>query len=77
MKARLNREKSKLMEEVLNNPECMWEKDTKEAMQKYAINETTNWKGYTHTSSVHVKQSSHFYFYVAARPLVVRKYFQV
>ena len=30
-----------------------------------------------YTSSVHVKQSSHFYFYVVARPLVVRKYFQV
>ena len=24
-----------------------------------------------YTSSVHVKQSSHFYFYVVARPLVV------
>ena len=29
------------------------------------------------TFSVHVKQSSQFYFYVVARPLVVCKYFQV
>ena len=37
---------------------------------------TEMWKS-VDTSSVHVKQSSHFYFYVVARPLVVRKYFQV
>ena len=37
MKARLNRDKSKLMAEVLNNPDCMWENDTKITMAKYGI----------------------------------------
>ena len=55
------------------------------------LNFLTKLQGYSHgqhsflqilrstkdTSSVHVKQSSHFHFYVVARPLVVCKYFQV
>ena len=39
MKARLNREKSGLMEEILSNPECMWEKDTSEIIRKYNISQ--------------------------------------
>ena len=39
MKARLNRDKSTLMEEILNNPECMWENDTSEIMRKYTISQ--------------------------------------
>ena len=37
MKARLIRDKSDLMDKVLNNPTCMWEKDTVEVMNKYGI----------------------------------------
>ena len=37
MKARLNRDKSHMMEQVLSNPECAWEKKTNEIMQKYGI----------------------------------------
>ena len=37
MKARLNRDKSELMTQVLSNPECTWEKDTTKIMQKYGI----------------------------------------
>ena len=37
MKARLNREKSQLMEKILNNPECKWKKRTEEVMEKYNI----------------------------------------
>ena len=40
MKARLNREKSEMMANVLNNPECMWEKDTAEAMAKANLQHT-------------------------------------
>ena len=32
MKARLNRDKSELMAKILSNPQCMWEKDTNEAI---------------------------------------------
>ena len=37
MKARLNREKSELMAIVLNNPQCMWERDTKTKMERNNI----------------------------------------
>ena len=37
MKARLNRDKSELMAQVLSNPECMWEQDTAKVMAKYGI----------------------------------------
>ena len=39
MMARLNREKSDLMETILSNPECAWMKYTNEIMDKYAIQE--------------------------------------
>ena len=39
MKARLNREKSELMAEVLNYPGCKWVKKTNETMAKYSISE--------------------------------------
>ena len=37
MKARLNRDKSELMAKVLSNPECMWEKDTAELMNRKGL----------------------------------------
>ena len=37
--ARLNREKSELMNKVLCNPHCKWIKKTKEVMEKYNIEE--------------------------------------
>ena len=37
MKARQNSEKSEMMAWVLNNPECMWEKDTAKTMTKYNV----------------------------------------
>ena len=37
MKARLNREKSDMMARILDNPECMWERDTLNTMTKYGI----------------------------------------
>ena len=37
MKARLNREKSDLMAKILDNPQCMWEKDTGATMTKYDV----------------------------------------
>ena len=37
MKARLNRDKSELMQKVLSNPDCMWEKDTSDVMNKVGI----------------------------------------
>ena len=37
MKARLNREKSEMMRQVLSNPECLWEKETKATMEKHKI----------------------------------------
>ena len=40
MKARLNRDKSQLMEQVLSNPECKWENDTASVIRDYNI--TTN-----------------------------------
>ena len=35
--ARLKREKSKMMDIVLKNPNCRWRKKTKEVMEKYNI----------------------------------------
>ena len=37
MKARLNREKSELMAKILDNPNCMWEKDTKTTMERNGL----------------------------------------
>ena len=38
IKARINKEKSKLMAQVLSNPECMWEIDTAiKTMAKYEV----------------------------------------
>ena len=37
MMARLNREKSELMTDVLANPDCKWMKKTKETMNKYGM----------------------------------------
>ena len=37
MKARLNRDKSELMSQVLSNPECKWEQETMTQMLKYSI----------------------------------------
>ena len=37
MKARLNKNKSELMAKILENPHCMWEKDTKTIMEKNGL----------------------------------------
>ena len=37
MKARLNREKSRMMAEILRNPECQWENETKKIMEKHNL----------------------------------------
>ena len=39
MKARLNRDSSNLIKEVLSNPNCQWAKNTKDVMTKYQITE--------------------------------------
>ena len=38
MKAKLNRDESETMAQVLINPECRWEKDTAAKMTKLNIN---------------------------------------
>ena len=38
MKARLNRNKSELMEKVLKHPGCQWEQENRKVMEKYRIN---------------------------------------
>ena len=37
MKARINREKSELMTQILSNPQCMWEQDTAKTMTHYGL----------------------------------------
>ena len=61
MKARLNRNKSDLMAEVLSNPDCMWEKDTSTIMAKYNLNENDIEGSKYHSKSV-IKKSimTHF-----------------
>ena len=39
MKARLNRDKSLMMEQILANPNCLWEAQTRKTMVKYNISQ--------------------------------------
>ena len=49
MKARLNRDKSQLMEKILSNPQCKWEKDTTALMTKHNLTDQ-ELKGSKHQS---------------------------
>ena len=55
MKARLNREKSQMMELILGNPDCLWEGETKNTMRKHSI-EPHELEGSKYSTKVTIKR---------------------
>ena len=57
MKARLNRDKSELMAKILDNPQCMWEADTKTTMERNNIT-ADELKGSRYQTKVTIKRAT-------------------
>ena len=57
MKARLNRDKSKMMEHVLNNPGCTWEIKTADVMGRYGI-EPHDLTGNKYSTKTNIKRKT-------------------
>ena len=57
MKARLNRDKSEMMEQLLRNPECLWEKETTRIMENYNM-EQQDLMGSKHSTKMMIKRKT-------------------